>query len=146
MFHSVIKPVVKNKSPPGSAVELHDTPNEKLPVERVKPSSTKSKTHSKEKSSAVLPSISLKCTKEDDVESIPETKQSKSKKSIVSPAVPPSSDVNVDIPSTASGNTSISSSVDTNSASSSNKHKIKTVKKSKKTEIEKPAAFYFVST
>lgn len=146
MFHSVIKPVVKNKSPE-CVDKLHDSPKEKIQAERVKPPSTKSKTHPKEKSSTVLPSVSLKCTKEEDVESIPEVKQSKSKKSTVPPVVPPSIDVDIDVPPTTSSNTSVSSSVDTNSAASSNKPpKIKTIKKPKKTETEKPAAFYFVST
>lgn len=113
-------------------------------MERVKSSTTKSKTHSKEKlSTATLQPVPL-VPKEEEIESVTESihKPTKSKKSTV---VPPSTVVVTDIPVTTSGNASVSSAV-ANSVASSNKHKVKTTKKSKKITTQPHPAFYFVST
>ncbi|XP_022162319.1 transcription initiation factor TFIID subunit 3-like [Myzus persicae] len=137
----VIKPIVKNKSPSVCTDESHNLSKEKSPVERVKSSTAKSKAHTKEKlSSATLPPVQL-VLKEEEIESVTEPipKPSKSKKPTV---VPPSTVMVTDIPATTSGNASASSAV-TNAVASSNKHKVKTTKKSKKITTQPHPAFYF---
>ncbi|XP_008178376.1 transcription initiation factor TFIID subunit 3 isoform X1 [Acyrthosiphon pisum] len=137
----VIKPIVKNKSPSECIDESHNLSKEKSPVERVKSSTIKSKAHSKDKlSTTTLPSVPL-VPKEEEIESVTEPipKPSKSKKTAV---LPPSTVMDSDIPATTSGNASVSSAV-TNSVASSNKHKVKTTKKSKKITTQPHPAFYF---
>lgn len=140
---SVIKPIIKNKFPSEFIDESDKLSKEKSPVERVKLSTVKSKSHSKEKlSTATSPSVPL--IPKEEIESVTEPlpKPSKSKKTTV---VPLSTVVDFNIPATTSGNASVSSSV-TNSVASSNKHKVKTTKKSKKIITQPHPAFYFVST
>lgn len=142
--YSVIKPIVKNKSPSECIDESHNLSKEKSPVERVKSSTIKSKAHSKDKlSTATLQSVPL-APKEVEIESITEPipKSSKSKKAAV---LPLTTVVDADISATTSGNASVSSVV-TNSVALSNKHKVKTTKKSKKITTQPHPAFYFVST
>lgn len=113
-------------------------------MERVK-STTKSKTHSKEKTSATtLLSMPLVPNKEEQIESVTEPipKPSKSKKNTI---VPLSADVDTDISATTSINASVSSAL-INSIVSSNKHKIKIAKKSKKIVTQPHPAYYYVST
>lgn len=140
---SVIKPIIKNKSSSECILESHNLSKEKSLVERVKSSTVKSKAHSKEKlSTATSPNVPL--IPKEEIESVTEPlpKPSKSKKTSV---VPPSAVVDSNIPATTSGNASVSYSI-TNSVASSNKHKVKTAKKSKKTINQPNPAFYFVST
>lgn len=112
---------------------------EKLPTERPKSSATKAKTHSKEKNSAIFtPDVSLTSAKEENIETI-DSKPSKLKK----PIVAPTNTVDAEILPTTPGNTSVSAG---NSATSVNKHKVKTTKKTKKSTTQQHPAFYFVST
>lgn len=138
---------MKTKSPSEciDKSSLHNLSKENSPVEKVK-SSTKSKAHSKEKSStAILPSVPLVSTKEKEIESVTEhiPKPSKSKKSTVVPSS--ATVVDTDNHVTASVNTSVFSAIN-NSVAPNNKHKFKTTKKSKKTVTRPHPAFYFVST
>lgn len=113
-------------------------------MERVK-STTKSKAHSKEKiSTTTLLSTPLVPNKEEQIESVTEPipKPSKSKKNTI---VPLSADVDTDISATTSINASVSSAL-INSIVSSNKHKVKLAKKSKKIAPQPHPAFYYVST
>jgi len=82
--------------------------------------------------------------KEEQIENVTEPipKPSKSKKNTV---VPPSAVVDTDISVTTSVNASVSSAL-INSIASSNKHKVKTTKKSKKVVTQPHPAFYYVST
>lgn len=140
MCYSVIKPIVKNKSPVSCVDEIHNFSKEKSPVERIKSSVTKTKIHSKEKlSTDNLPVVSVTPSIEEEVKSLPEPKPPKLKKST------PVSSTIVDIPSTISSNSSISSAAVSNSVTPNNKPKVKTVKKSKKTLTQQHPAFYFVS-
>ncbi|XP_027846878.2 transcription initiation factor TFIID subunit 3-like isoform X1 [Aphis gossypii] len=139
----LIKPIVKNKSPSECIDESHNLSKEKekSPVERVK-STTKSKAHSKEKiSTTTLLSTPLVPNKEEQIESVTEPipKPSKSKKNTI---VPLSADVDTDISATTSINASVSSAL-INSIVSSNKHKVKLAKKSKKIAPQPHPAFYY---
>lgn len=142
---SVIKPVVKNKSQPDCTEETHSLTKEKLPVERVKTSTTKSKTHSKDKLSTSLPSVSITPIKEEKIEkSISEPKEPKPTKSKKSSIVASNSVVDIDIPLATTANVSSPTGNPNNSAISGNKQKVKTSKKPKKLVSAHPA-FYFVS-
>lgn len=145
--HSLIKPIVKNKSPPESAEETRSFSKEKSPVERVKSSITKSKTHSKDKSSTSSLPSSVSITpikiKEEETEIIPEIKPPKLKKSSV---ISTNTVVDIDIPSASASN--MSSPIDSNlnnSAITGNKQKVKTSKKPKKAPTRPFPFFYFVS-
>lgn len=137
LYCSVIKPVIKDKSPPKLVDELHNFSKEKSPVERVKPSVIKSKIHSKDKlSTAITPPILLTSSKE-EIKDTPEIKPPKIKK--------PSLDI-IDIPSASTSNIPTITSPGSNSVPLKNKFKVKIVKKPKKTETQKHPAFYYVST
>lgn len=111
-------------------------------MERVKSSTTKSKTHSKEKNSANIPPNvpSTPVKVEEGIESV-DSKSSKSKKSTV--AAPANPIVDTEIPTTTSGNNSVPSV--SNSTTPASKHKAKPIKKPKKSTTQQHPAFYFVS-
>lgn len=144
MCCSVIKPIVKNKSPSDIDDEPHNVSKEKLPTERPKSSVTKSKTHFKDKAPIVTePPLLMPLaasSREDEIVIVPEHKPTKSKKLTV---ISSSTVVNIDIPSTASSSPSISSS-GINSITPSIKQKTNSIKKPKKVTQQHPA-FYFVS-
>lgn len=126
-IYSVIKPVVKNKSPVNFSDEPPVLIKEKSP-EHVKSSVTKS---NKEKmSTAPLSTVPLTTPNEEKTKTLPESKPKSKKKSTVSPSSVP--DV---------GNSSPS----TSTVTLSHKNKVKAIKKSKKPMIQKHPAFYFVS-
>lgn len=136
MRYSVIKPVIKDKSPPALVDESLNLSKEKSPVEHVKPSVIKSKTHSKDKlSTTILPPILLTSSKE-EIKSTPEIKLPKIKKSSLD---------NIDILSSSTSNTPAITSPGSNSIPLKNKYKVKIIKKPKKIETQKHPAFYFVS-
>lgn len=107
----------------------------------MKSSVTKSKLHSKEKSSVIIPPLPVTLTliKADEI-TVSESKPSKSKKSTV---IPSNVVKEIDIPSTTPDNSVLSSSSGPNSVISNNKQKIKTTKKTKKTTTQQHPAFYF---
>lgn len=123
--------------------DVNESREEKLSVERIKSSVIKSKAHSKEKNSAAIspniPSSSVKI--EESVETV-DSKPSKSKKSNVT--VPANPIVDTEVPTTASGSNSVTSA--SNPTTPVSKHKIKTIKKPKKSTTQQHPAFYFVST
>lgn len=137
MCYSVIKPVIKDKSPPILVDESHNFSKEKSPVERVKTTVIKSKIHSKDKlPTTIVPPILLTSSKE-EIKNIPEIKPPKIKKASLD---------NIDIPSASTSITPAITSSGSNSVPLKNKFKVKIVKKPKKTETQKHPAFYYVST